>query len=43
MLKNHKRYSQAAIAYTMDPKYHEKMKHTNTKYNFVKEILYIYK
>ena len=28
--------SQAAIAYTKDPKYHGKTKHIDTKYNFVK-------
>ena len=31
--------SQAAIAYTKDPKYHCKTKHIDTKYNFVKDIV----
>ena len=31
--------SQAAIAYTKDPKYHGKAKHIDTKYNFVRDII----
>jgi len=31
--------SQAAIAYTKDPKYHGKTKHIDTKYNFVRDII----
>ena len=31
--------NQAAIAYTKDPKYHNKSKHIETKYNFVKDIV----
>ena len=31
--------SQAAIPYTKDPKYHCKIKHIETKYNFVKDIV----
>ena len=31
--------SQAAIAYTKDPKYHGKTKHIDTKYNFVKDMV----
>ena len=31
--------SQAAIAYTMDPKYHSKTKHIDIKYNFVKDMV----
>ncbi|XP_073317213.1 secreted RxLR effector protein 161-like [Primulina huaijiensis] len=31
--------SQSAIAYTKDPKYHEKTKHIDTKYNFIRDIV----
>ena len=31
--------SQAAIAYTRDPKYHSKTKHIDTRYNFVRDII----
>ncbi|OIT36283.1 retrovirus-related pol polyprotein from transposon tnt 1-94 [Nicotiana attenuata] len=31
--------SQAAIAYTKDPKYHGKMKHIDIKYNFVRDMV----
>jgi hypothetical protein len=31
--------SQAAIAYTKDPKYHSKTKHIDTKYNFVRDMM----
>jgi len=31
--------SQAAIAYTKDPKYHSKTKHIDTKYNFVRDMV----
>ena len=31
--------SQAAIAYTKDPKYHSKTKHIDTKYNFVRDAI----
>ena len=31
--------SQAAIAYTKDPKYHSKTKHIDIKYNFVKDMV----
>ncbi|OIT26191.1 retrovirus-related pol polyprotein from transposon tnt 1-94, partial [Nicotiana attenuata] len=31
--------SQAAIAYTKDPKYHSKTKHIDIKYNFVRDIV----
>ena len=31
--------SQAAIAYTKDPKYHGKTKHIDIKYNFVKDMV----
>ena len=31
--------SQAAIAFTRDPKYHSKTKHINTRYNFVRDII----
>ena len=31
--------SQAAIAYTKDSKYHNKSKHIETKYNFVRDIV----
>ena len=31
--------SQAAIAYTKDPKYHNKTKRINIKYNFVKDMV----
>ena len=30
--------SQAAIAFTKDPKFHSKTKHIDTKYNFVKDM-----
>lgn len=31
--------NQAAIAYTKDPKYHDKTKQIDTKYNFVRDII----
>ena len=31
--------SQAAIAYTKDPKYHGKTKHIDIKYNYVKDMV----
>ena len=31
--------SQAAIAFTKDPKYYGHTKHINTKYNFVRDII----
>ena len=31
--------SQAAIAYTKDPKFHAKTKHIDIKYNFVKDMV----
>ncbi|OIT35612.1 retrovirus-related pol polyprotein from transposon tnt 1-94, partial [Nicotiana attenuata] len=31
--------SQAAIAYTKDPKYHSKTKHIDIKYNFVRDMV----
>lgn len=31
--------SQAAKAYTKDPKYHGKTKHIDTKYTFVKDMI----
>jgi hypothetical protein len=31
--------SHAAIAYTKDPKYHSKIKHIDTKYNFVRDMV----
>ncbi|OIT27523.1 retrovirus-related pol polyprotein from transposon tnt 1-94 [Nicotiana attenuata] len=31
--------SQAAIAYTKDPKYHNKTKHIHVKYNFVRDMV----
>ncbi|OIT36643.1 retrovirus-related pol polyprotein from transposon tnt 1-94 [Nicotiana attenuata] len=31
--------SQAAIAYTKDPKYHSKTKHIDIKYNFVRDVV----
>ena len=31
--------SQAAIAYTKDPKFHAKTKHIHIKYNFVKDMV----
>ena len=31
--------SQAAIAYTKDPKYHGKTKHIDIKYNFVRDMV----
>ncbi|OIT32280.1 retrovirus-related pol polyprotein from transposon tnt 1-94 [Nicotiana attenuata] len=31
--------SQAAIAYTKDPKYHSKTKHIDIKYSFVRDML----
>ena len=31
--------SQAAIAYTKDPKYHGKTKHIDIKYNFVRDLV----
>lgn len=31
--------NQAFIAYTKDLKYHEKIKHIDIKYNYVKEII----
>ena len=31
--------SQAAISFTKDAKYHSKLKHIETKYNFVREIV----
>ena len=31
--------SQAVIAYTKDPKYHEKTKHIDIKYNFVRDMV----
>ena len=31
--------SQAAIAYTKDPKYHGKPKHIDIKYNFVRDLV----
>ncbi|KAK9098657.1 hypothetical protein Syun_025702 [Stephania yunnanensis] len=31
--------SQAAIAFTRDPKYHSKTKHIDTKYNFVRDMI----
>jgi len=31
--------SQAAIAYTKDPKYHNKTKHIDIKYNFVRDVV----
>ena len=31
--------SQAAIAYTKDPKYHSKTKHIDIKYNFMRDVV----
>ena len=31
--------SQVTIAYTRDPKYHNKTKHIDIKYNFVRDIV----
>ena len=31
--------NQAAIAYTKDPRYHNKSNHIETKYNFVRDIV----
>ena len=31
--------NQATIAYTKDPKYHDKTKHIDIKYNYVKDII----
>jgi hypothetical protein len=31
--------SQTSIAYTKDPKYHSKIKHIDTKYNFVRDMV----